>query len=42
MGQSRLKRRRKQWLHDFRRDHIKDIEREEKDIREQLKTNEHA
>jgi hypothetical protein len=37
MSQSRLKRKRKQWLHDFQRDHESDIKREENKIREQLK-----
>ena len=37
MGNSRLKRKRKQWLHDFRRDHAQEIFQEENNIREQLK-----
>lgn len=37
MSQSRIKRRRKQWLHDFKRDHSEDIKKREQEIRNQLK-----
>lgn len=36
MGNSRLKRKRNQWLHDFKRDHAESIEKREKEIRQQL------
>ena len=36
MGNSRIKRKRKQWLHDFKRDHSEEISKNEKEIRNQL------
>lgn len=37
MGNSRIKRKRNQWLHDFKRDHSEEIQKREQEIRNQLK-----
>lgn len=37
MGNSRIKRKRIQWLHDFQRDHAEEIQKREQEIRNQLK-----
>lgn len=37
MSQSRIKRKRKQWLNDFKRDHAEEIQKREQEIRNQLK-----
>lgn len=39
MGNSRLRRRNRQWVHDFKRDHAEDIKKREQEIRNQLNQN---
>lgn len=37
MGNSRLRRRNRQWVHDFKRDHSEEIEKQVEQARKELK-----